>query len=430
MKDMLLSNGGWLLRVLTVSVLVTVIALSLFPRVVSHISTSAIINAPILIIRSPVEGVVEDYALQSGTLVSRGQDIAVFREAGTDLTQRVELEARLTIAEAAIAAVNARIGEVEDIRRSLEARHRVYREWQSAILENEVEELEAQLRGAKARLSALEQDVERTSALHERNMIADSEKLERATQLTEQIERVREITARRSAKRLQLRALQDDILAGTEGTNTSYTLQRQDEVKLELARLRDELVDHSAEYAALQEQLARAQAIYDRDNRITLSSPIDGIVWRSAASSGRPVLPGDEIVEILDCRARYLEAYLPEGLMGTVAAGDLAEVRLTGGSQTFSAPIVSILGNGARFDHAELAAQDTAPKAGKMRVIIALTDEMLALDRGKFCHVGRTAQVSLPRDLASVSRLADRFLHGMKTAFAWLGSSADDVQRG
>ena len=429
MGQLLLSKGGWLLRILTVSVLVVVIALSLFPRVVSHISTSAVVNAPILVIRSPVEGQMEGHELQAGAFVSEGQDIAVFREAGTDEIQRTNLEARLAVVKAAAIAVRTRIMEVEEIQESLVARHRVYREWHAAILRTEIEEIEAQLRGAIARLSTLEQEVGRMSELHNRQMIADSAFMETSTQLIEQKEKVSEIEARLAARRLKLRAMQDDTLAGTAGTNTAYTLQRQDEVGLELARLRDELMDHEAERDALNAQLADVMDIYERENLVTLSSPIHGIVWRSAAHSGRPVLPGDEIVELLDCNARYLEAFLPEALMGVISIGDLASVRLTGESEAFSAPIVSILGNGARFDHVEHAANDTAPRAGKMRVVIALPPETLALDRGKFCHVGRTAQISLPRDLHSVSRLAAYFSQSWKTATAWLGAATSDIQR-
>lgn len=430
MKDRLFSNGGWAMRIFTVTVLLIVIAMSLFPRVVSHISTSAIVNAPILIIRSPVEGLMEGYEFAAGSFVSQGQDIAVFREAGTDKIQQTNLEAQLSIVEAAVTAVEARIMDVENIQRSLEARHRLYRNWHTAILEREVEEIEAQLRGALARTSALEQAVTRVSELNARQMIADSELLESSTRLVEQKERVAEIEARLGARRLMLSAMRDDTLAGTTGTNTPYTIQRQDEVSLELARLHDELIDHKAERDALRAQLADALAIYERDNRVTLSSPIQGVVWRSGAFNGRPVLPGDEIVEILDCHARYLEAFLPEGLMGTIAVGDIANVLLTGDTTSFSAPIVSILGNGARFDHAEHAAKDTAPKIGKMRVIVALPVEILPLDRGNFCHVGRTAQISLPRDLSSVSRFATLVSQSVRTAVAWFESAASDMQRG
>ena len=78
MGQLLLSKGGWLLRILTVSVLVVVIALSLFPRVVSHISTSAVVNAPILVIRSPVEGQMEGYELQAGALFQKGRTLLSF----------------------------------------------------------------------------------------------------------------------------------------------------------------------------------------------------------------------------------------------------------------------------------------------------------------------------------------------------------------
>jgi len=430
MKELFLSNGGWLLRVVTAAALLVVVALSLFPRFVSHISTSATINAPILIIRSPVEGLVEEYSLENGEVVRRGQDVVVFREAGTDLTQRADLEARLRIAKSAQRAVRSRIAQVEAIQRNLVRRQKIYRLWHTAILEREVEELQAQVRGATARLNAMERGAERIAEMRNRRIVSENEQRETSTQLIEQTEKVRELVARLAVRRLKLNAMRDGVLAGTDGTNTPYTLQRQDEVGLELARLNDELIDHEAEAAAVEEQLEKELEIYQSENRVALTSPVAGVVWRSASLSGRPVLPGDEIVEILDCGARFLEAFLPEGLMGTISVGDLADVQLTGETRSFAAPIISILGNGARFDHVELAAQDNTPKSGKMRVLIQLSATDLSFDNGKFCHVGRTAQVSLPRDLPSVLSVFSRFTNSMKAAVAWVGNGADSNQRG
>ena len=430
MRKALLSNGGWLLRIITVTALVAVIALSLIPRFVSHISTSAVVNAPIMVIRSPIEGVVEEYGLATGVPVAQGQNIVVFREVGTDRTQLTDLEARLVISEAAARAVANRIADVEDLRANLLRRQEVYATWHTAILEREVEELEAQVRGATARLAAIEQERTRRETLRSRGSIPERDMTEIVTQYAEQTERVRELSARRDARRLKLQAMNDGVLAGTDGTNTPYTLQRQDEFGLELARLRDELIDHRAEQKAIQEQLIKEREIYRLENRIALASPVSGVVWRSASLTGRPVLPGDEVVEILDCSARFLEAYLPESLMGTVSLGDIAQVRLTGDDRVFQAPVVSILGHGARFDHTELAAQDNAPKVGKMRVLIELSATQLGLDASKFCHVGRTAQVSLPRDLSRLVSLADSLKATMATVSEWISQTAARVRQG
>ncbi len=430
MKNALLSNGGWLLRVLTVSALVATVGLSLFPRFVAHISTSAVVNAPLLVIRSPIEGVVEDYSLQNGAFVSRGDTVAVFREAGTDLTQRADLETRLAIASAAVDAVSNRIVEVEAIRDALQKRDKTYAAWHIAILEKKVEELEALVRGETARLVALRAEADRTRVLFNRKMVSQSENMDAIATVEEQNERRQAAEARLAAQRLKLAAMKDGVLAGTDGTNTPYTLQRQDEIEMELARLRDELHDHRAEKTALNDQLSKELEIYRRENRITLSSPISGVVWRSASLAGRPVLPGDEVVEILDCGARFLEAYLPEGLMGAIAVGDMVDIRLTGESRAFSAPVTSILGHGARYDHVELAAQDDAPKDGKMRVLIELNADRLSLDRDRFCHVGRTAQVSLPRDFSTVSRLVTRFSTSVNSAIVWLGETAAQLRQG
>ena len=328
MMKRLLSKGGWLLRVTTATVLLVVIGLSLAPRVVSHISTSAVVNAPVIVIRSPLEGVVEAYSLDTGSVVTRGQTLVSLREAGTDQTKQAELEARVHIADAAAKAVRNRIAEIEALRDSLVRRHALYAAWHRRILKSEVEEDEALLRGAVARAASLGREVDRATTLRTRGIVAESRIDEIRTRLTEQRERVSEITARLNTRRLKLAAIGEGVLAGTDGTNTPYTQQRLDEIDLELAALHDELVDHLAELAATRAQLAKERDIFLRDNQVALNAPTRGIVWRSASSSGQPVLPGDEIVELLDCGSRFLEAYLPESLMGSIAIGDMAEVRL------------------------------------------------------------------------------------------------------
>ena len=430
MRNLLLANGGWLLRVVTMAALIAVIALSLFPRVVSHISTSAVINAPVMVIRSPVEGVVEEYALDTGFAVSQGQPIVAFREAGTDLTQQADLQARLLVSEAAAQAVTNRIADVETLLARLVRRQDAYATWHTAILEREVAQLEAQVRAAQVRLDAFDEQADRLAVLSARGMVSDSDVTEANTQAHIAQERVHELEAALDAQRLKLRAMEEGILAGTDGTNTPYTLQRQDEIGLELARLRDERSDHLAEAQALREQLAVERDTYERQNRISLASPVTGVVWRSASLAGRPVLPGDEVVEILDCSARFLEAYLPERLIGTVSLGDLAQVRLTGDDRVFHAPVISVLGHGARFDHTELAAQDNTPKTGKMRVLIELGRRQLGFDPNRFCHVGRTAQVSLPRDFSGVERMAEKVRSSFQTIYAWLFETGTPNRRG
>lgn len=404
LKRALLSNGGWLLRVVTVTALVVVISLSLLPRFTSHISTSAVVNAPVVIIRSPVEGVVENYRFETAAMVSPGEELLVFREMGTDLSAQADIQARLSMSQAAAEAVRKRIATIEALRKDLILRHETYLKWQQAILEREVEALDAEQREARQRLEALTLEADRRRTLRDRATVAENTYQEIEYQRRAQVERILALQAHRDVRQLKLQALKDGILAGTDGSNTQYTLQRQDEARLEIAALDDELRDHLAETEALSVQLEVQRQIFARENRIAVASPVSGVVWRSAASDERPVLPGDEVVELLDCNARFLEAYLPEALMDTIQLGDLADVKLTGDSNSFRAPIVSILGHGARYNHVELAAQDDAPKKGKMRVIIDLNRSGLARDPHRFCHVGRTAQVSFPRDLSTFAR--------------------------
>ena len=431
MRTLLLGNGGWLLRVVTITTLVAVIGLSLLPRLVSHISTSATVNARIMTVRSPIEGVIEDVDLATGAPVRRGQTLVTFREADTDLTQLANLATRLRMSEAAGRAVQIRMDEVTALRDSLESRHKAYVSWHAAVLRTEIQGLEAQIRGAAARLRSLERDANWKAGLAGRGSVSESDMLAARNLHEEQRAALLELEARRDGRRLMLRALLDDgILAGTTGTNTPYTRQRQDEIGLELARLRDELTDHAAEQQAIRDQIDQARKVYEQENRVTLVSPVSGVVWRSAALSGRPVLPGDEVIEILDCGTRFLEAYLPERLMGTIALGDTAEVRLTGEPRVFRAPVISVLGHGARFDHADLAAEDDTPKTGKMRVLIELDAASLDPEASRFCDVGRTAQVSLRRDLPGLGGIMAGLGRTVDRVTAWVAATADGLRRG
>ena len=154
-RTRLLSNGGWLLRVVTTTALIAIIALSLFPRAVSHISTSATVNAPLMIIRSPIEGLVQEYALTTGAPVTRGQNLVVFREADTDLTYEADLESRLRISTAAGQAVATRMAQVEELQADLVRRQETFVTWHRAVLETEIKDLDAQIRGGLAQLRVL-----------------------------------------------------------------------------------------------------------------------------------------------------------------------------------------------------------------------------------------------------------------------------------
>ena len=64
-----------------------------------------------------------------------------------------------------------------------------------------------------------------------------------------------------------------------------------------------------------------------------------------------------------------------------------------------------------------------------MRVLIRLSDKDLGTDAGLFCHVGRTAQVSLPRDVSQFAGLFDRLRVSVMSVTHWIGLVATSSSR-
>ncbi|MBM7067618.1 HlyD family efflux transporter periplasmic adaptor subunit [Actibacterium sp. 188UL27-1] len=350
--------------------------------------------------------------------MTSGEQVVRFREAHTDETFIAELESRLGKAVSTEEAVSARIAVVETVREELIDRHATYMALQLNVLTLQVEELDAEIVRAQVRLQTLKNDEQRKTALLDRGALPKLEVVSATSMVAEQEALIDELIATRAVRQLKLKAIGDGVIIGPEGMDTPYTQQRLDEIALRLAALYDDLADQAAERRAVERLLIEERAIFQKENAITLTSPVSGIVWRSSGQIGRPVLPGDDVVEILNCDARFLEAYLPETTFGSLEVGDVAEIRLTGDERHFKAPVTSILGHGARFDHPNLAAQDNSPKKGMMRVIVALGSEHLAFEGTNFCHVGRTALVSFPRDLSAI----DQVLMSLRKASSALSS--------
>ena len=137
-------------------------------------------------------------------------------------------------------------------------------------------------------------------------------------------------------------------------------------------------------------------------------------------------MPGDVLVQMVNCEARFVEVTLAERHFGDIAPGDTAWVRLKGGSEAVSARVTAVLGAGAKFDHPRLAASVTKPKPDQLRVLVSLSDAGaeggidggIGGGAGAFCHVGRTAEVRFERhDLGFVREMAQSVMAQIRSLF-------------
>jgi multidrug resistance efflux pump len=196
--------------------------------------------------------------------------------------------------------------------------------------------------------------------------------------------------------------------AGTfvqEGWNdVPYSQQRLDGIALKLAALETERRRTAGERTALERQIAVEQQLIAERETFSPVAPSAGVIWKQSGAVGETVVPGDVLVQMVDCDARFVEVTLAERHFGDIAPGDTAWVRLKGDDEAVAARVSAVLGAGAKFDHPRLAASVAQAKPDQLRVLVSLRDAGIDGEPGAFCHVGRTAEVRFERHDLGVLR--------------------------
>jgi len=109
-----------------------------------------------------------------------------------------------------------------------------------------------------------------------------------------------------------------------------------------LATLRVQRLSLSVELAEVDNQIAAQKSYRDIDRSYDLTTPIDGVVWRSQVVNGENVADGDAVADVADAHAIFVEAYFRREFMNSIAVGDRANVYLIGESRFITGKVVDV----------------------------------------------------------------------------------------
>ena len=413
------------LRLITAGTLLLAVGAIILPRVTSYVSTSAVVNAPLIIVRSPINGRIVHPSARVADSVASGAPLVRIEGDRADRSLVSELTARHRGLDAEIAALLREITTLEELSLDLRTRERRHRQhglrWQAARMN----ELSAETRRAEASRQEVAQRLERTRQLVEKGGISrallDREQAEFAAKTAD----VARLAAQTEAQRIDGQALQDGINLESNAGEGSYARQRLDEIAMRQADLRTRAVRAQAAFKSVEIRLADASRDLAATEVFSPASASAGVVWRASAAVGSEVLVGDEIVKIVDCDRRFIEVSVSERHFESIVPGTHAQVRLRGSTESFEATVDAVMGSGAKTDQAELSSRPPQVPAGQLRVFIQLAPADLsgrarAETAAAFCDVGRTAEVRFDRSFAG-----DLRLFGL--ALPWAGAKAEEV---
>jgi len=358
-------------------------------------SRDSIIEVKTLAIKSPIAGVISNLDVVAGDIVNNKQSLFEVNNNIIPKPRVGDLEIELSRLQSELAsAENKKVRDTILVNES-----RVDQNNQFTLqVQRQTEELNTLKRSKTQAIQEAEfakREYLRKKALYDQGAYA-FDLVDRAeTTMKKANEEIRLIQNRIQAQEKVLQAAQRNLtLIATRGGADPE------------ARLRDSLIasleteDNIALYKfkikELNRQIETAKKEYIQSTFAKLLSPVNGVVWKVDLQSGSGVKEQENVLYLLDCNRRWVNAYVREGDLKRIHIGQRAEIKLFGSEQTLSGRVSLVRSGVGRTSEGS----DFLPllpiniyRESQVKISIDPTQN-LKDEAGKMCYSGHTGKVT------------------------------------
>jgi len=404
---------GQVFRVTLGLVLLAIVIAIYAPHLAYNISTDAVINARVIPLVSPIEGVVTKAPPADGTAVRAGAVLAEIENRAVDRGRLRSLRAQAGSLRERVAARHQLNADLEEMRATLETVHAEYQAGSVARLEILLEQARAGADGSAAAAREAERDHARMADMAGSGAVSDNE-LDRAESRAAQA-RADAARARLDIERLttELASVKRGIYVAEERNDVPYTQQRIDEIHIRRAEVAAQVREHTALLAEIEESIAVEETRVNERASVVLVAPRDGIVWRPRVIQGSRVVANSEVVRLIDCDDLFVSVRLHQRHFEDIRLGDTVSVRLVGNSDSQPALVRDLRGMGASEQDDRFAAPTPPIRSDEFLVTLQLDARRDWGRSSDYCGVGRSAEVRFDRHFdwfdAVAARLARLF---------------------
>ena len=360
-------------------------ALTTYQQVVVRVSREAVLNARVVSIRAPMDGIVKAAANTPGTSVRAGASIGQIDDPTADDARSFQLQLDLSATEREHAALSRRLADLQRARDEANAQAESYRLGRIRQVELRIEEARAGIAAAVARAAEATAAASRGAALHEHGYMADAayERLLYQREIAQQ-----ESTAAR--KRLdtltvELESARNGTYLGDNYNDVPSSVQRARELAVRIDETRASLDQLEQKSETIAAQLAAERKRLDSRSSATLTAPIDGNFWTVQATAGEYVRKGQELFTVLDCSTVVVTASVSERDYNELHLGEMVRFRVSGSGREYSGRItkLGLTSTGRSFA--------IAPEERHHQVAVQLLD--VPDSDSDSCAVGRTGEI-------------------------------------
>ncbi len=380
-------------RILRLCIAIPLLAISfaaLFPFAVLPVSTQAVVNSRLSLVKAPSEGELGRVTLETGDSVVANQVLATTSIPHTTLrSESLGVSHVRSDMEQESARVGASLAASQQEKSRYDQMYSQYLQHVAADLALQVREAERASESAQRKAASSAEEVKRSQDAMKDHLISRP-MLDQVTDKAEQVQRDAD------TKSAALRRLQQQLADAKAGyildpSMTPPFMSARDNATSELERLLQEK-------ASLDRQLKEAGSVPTDDlsttvgQKTTIVSPVSGTIWSRSVATGQTVQEGTDLFRIADANSIHVEVWLDRRYGPELSIGDTALVYLSGLGKELSGRVTSFEGTNRRLQNEEVNAIDLQPvHPDQYHVSIELAPE----DR-KAMYIGQSAKVLFP----------------------------------
>jgi multidrug resistance efflux pump len=407
-----------LVRLALALTLVAVSAWAFLPYLHSRVASSAFVNAELVRVTTPIAGRLAQNLPRKGDFIGKAETIDLVQERSPDQRHLLDLRRQHAVAKERAELATTQLEEIKATDQILAARADAYRAGVIKRIGREIDEAKAEKTGC---LAEVQQRRDVGTRMEQLSKLGTSSQIRTAEALASQeATQTRCEVAEARVQRLTVEL--DSAHQGTylrDGANdVPYSQQQRDRLLLRRQELETEQFQERSKAAQLAVAITEEEERLNRVGHYDLTLPADHVVWSMGASPGSTVVEGQFVLDLADCKNRFVAVELPEREFERIKTRDRAAVRLIGGDAWSYGQVRQVRGSAARADDRLLAAQVPKPGTGSITVEIGLPADDNTTEHNNFCGIGRLAEVRFPRLGLELPGFVNRALHWIAGFFS------------
>jgi len=369
---------------------------TLFMPLMSSSATRAVLNAPVILLTTPIDGVVSSLTIEPGASFATGQKIATIDNPRANQEALLTLQTRRLSLEQQMSSLTS---QAEHDQQFLDALEKTSQQYQSAFHTRQLyaqKALKAENSAASVRLEDAQETLDRNLELFRQGAISQAAVASSKAQLAS-------LQGAAQSVKSQLQINDGDLSAASKEVYLDPEQLRLFELKAKITTLQLSLANQAKNRATQQQELDNLNnLIATEQDRIKLMTGYDviayspGTVQELVAPQGTQVRAGATLLRATNCNESYVIAVFPERMASKIERDSVLRVSIRGLSHTLTAKVVQLLSSPSDIQVSSYSVPFPYAEQNSVYVVGAFGSNLTKSQRAAVCNPGHwvTAEVS------------------------------------